>query len=200
MNISFIVILGLPVLYITGSLKKIVTAANISGKSFVLYFLCAAILSFLPIVNIAQNISVNISGAFLFLAPAVYLALKKKYDYKFFAICAGIALVSAAMSFLLNLYDLEYLNYIICITISFTAVFCYKEHAPVYIPVFLGVYSLFGSIMQLILSSYYTNVFFISAETTSVGIVLCLFLAYFAGKPKGRHAANSNRYKKDMLT
>jgi hypothetical protein len=51
MDISFIVILGLPVLYVTGSLKKIVKNAGIGGAAFVLYFACTAALSFVPVVS-----------------------------------------------------------------------------------------------------------------------------------------------------
>lgn len=200
MDISFIVILGLPVLYLTGSLKKIVANTNVSGRSFVLYFVCTAVLSLLPVLNITQNVSINLSGAFFCMAPAVYLAVKKQYNYKILITFAGIAIVAITVSFMFHSYTLPYLKYLISILISIIAIICFKKSAPVYVPVLIGIYSVFRSTMQLFINAYYQNVFFYGIEMISIAIVICLFFAYFTKKQKGRHSIQNNSPKKDLLT
>jgi len=200
MNISFIIILGLPLLYVTGSLKKIVANANISGVCFVMYFVCTAMLSFVPIVNITQEVSINAAGAFFCIAPAIYLSIKKEYDYKFFIPCAMAVLVSIASAFLQNSYTLPYLPYIVDAIFVMIAIFCFKESAPIFVPVLIGVYNIFWGVMQIFISTYNINVFFNAIEMTSISIAVCLFTAYFATKSKGRHAIRNNCTKKDIAT
>ena len=45
MDVSLIVLLGLPVLYLTGNLRKAVSSAGIRGNVFVMYFVIAILLS-----------------------------------------------------------------------------------------------------------------------------------------------------------
>lgn len=200
MDISFIVILGLPVLYLTGSLKKIVANTNVSGRNFVLYFVCTAVLSLLPVLSIAQNILINLAGAFFCTAPAVYLALKKQYNYKFLIAFAGITIISITVSLVFNSYTLPYLKYLVSILISIIAIICFAQNAPVYVPVLIGSYCIFRSTMQLFINAYYQNIFFYGIEMTSIAVVICLFFAYLTKKQKGRHSIGNNSLKKDMLT
>jgi len=199
MNISFIVILGLPILYLTGSLRKMVANANLGGVCFVMYFVCTAALSFVPIVRITQDISINLSGAFFCTAPAVYLAVKKDYDYKFFIPCVLITLMSIASAFLLNSYTLPYLPYLVSTIVVIIAIVFFNARAPIYAPVLIGLYNILWSVMQLFISNYYLNVFFNVIEITSASLVICLIAAYFVTKSKGRHAIRNNSPKKDML-
>jgi hypothetical protein len=188
MDISFIIILGLPVLYVTGSLKKIVKNAGVGGVAFVLYFVCTAALSFIPVIRLMQFMKINVAGAFFCIAPAVYLAVKRRYTYRYYLAFVLTTLFAVAVSFFTNTYTLPYLPYIVVLVITIAAVICFKRSAPLFAPVMMGVYGIASGFMQLFAGMDDTITLFSSIGMISLCSVLCLFAAYPISRPRGRHA------------
>ena len=187
MDISLVIIIGLPVLYMTGSLRKIVADADVGGRCFVLYFACTAVLSFLPEVNISQNVSLNIAGAFFCIAPAVYLIFKKGYFFSFYFVFTLVTLLGVIFSLVFSTYTLSYLPYIKSGIVALIAVVCFKKRAPVFVPVLMGVFSMAESLM-LLLTGMYMTALFDSVNTACVSIVFSLFaVSLFRKRKKGRH-------------
>ncbi|MDD5018096.1 MAG: hypothetical protein PHO15_08380 [Eubacteriales bacterium] len=188
MDISMIIVLGLPVLYATGSLKKIVANTGVGGRCFVLYFVCTAALSFLPAVTITQNVSLNLAGTFFCIAPAVYLTLIKAYTCRFYIAFVLTTFVSVVSSLIFT-YTPAYLPYLVIGIVSIGALIFFKARAPVFAPVLTGVFSVAGSMMQLCTDMYMTP-WLDSLGTASVSLVICLVAAYLVTRRRGRHAAN----------
>jgi hypothetical protein len=188
MDISFVVILGLPVLYATGSLKKIVRNTGVDGLCFVLYFVITAALSFVPEIKLTQGMRLSLDGAFFCISPAVYLIVKKRYTYKYYLTFVLTTLFSVALSFFSNLYTLPYLQYVVSFAIAVAAVMCFKAGAPVFTPVMMGVYGIAGGCMQLLSGMDNTIVLFGGLGMISLSTAVCLFVAYVVAKPRGRHA------------
>jgi hypothetical protein len=189
MDISFIVILGLPVLYVTGSLKKIVKNAGIGGAAFVLYFAITAALSFIPAAELIQGICVNPAGAFFCIAPAVYLAIKKRYTYIYYLAVVITTLFAVAVSFFTNTYTLPYLSYIVVLVIAAAAVVCFKTNAPLFAPVMMGVYGVAGRFMELFGGMNDSVTLFTGIGTISLCAAVCLFASYLFTRPRGAHSA-----------
>ncbi len=188
MDISFIVILGLPVLYVTGSLKKIVKNAGVGGAAFVLYFACTAALSFVPVLKLMQGIKIDISGAFFCVAPAVYLAVKKRYSYRYYLAFVLTTLFAVAVSFFTNTNTLPYLPYLVVLVISIAAVLCFKRSAPLFAPVMMGVYGIASGLMQLFAGMDDSITLFSGIGMISLSAALCLFAAYPLSRQRGKHA------------
>ncbi len=188
MDISFIVILGLPVLYLTGSLRKIVLNTGISGLSFVMYFACTAVLSFLPEVRIIQGMQINFSGAFFCVAPAVYMIVKKRYTYRHYLIFVLTSLAAVGIAFFSSSYTLTYLPYIIVFAVVLTAVVCFRAEAPVFAPVMMGAYSVAGGLMHILGGINNLVTLFGGIGQISICLTICLFSAYIVTKPRGKHA------------
>lgn len=187
MDISFIVILGLPVLYLTGSLKKIVGNLGLSGLCFVMYFAITAALSLIPEIKLTQGMKLSIDGAFFSIAPAIYLIAKKRYTYKYYLAFVLTTLFSVAVSFFSNLYTLPYIPYIISAVIAITAVLCFKSGAPVFAPVMMGVYGIAGGCMELLSGMDNSITLFGGLGMTSLSTAICLFAAYTVARPRGKH-------------
>lgn len=192
MDATLIVMLGLPVLYVTGSLKKEVANARISGVCFVLYFLCAAALSLIPRLQIVPAVSLSLQGAFFCIAPATYLAAKRRYNYQFYFCSALMVLLAVSVTFFLGSYTLPYLPYPLGLLISLIAVLCFKALAPVFAPMLIGMYGIAESIMQMLTGSGAT-VWFGDIKMTSVSVVLCIFTAYYVTRPRGKHSPHGRR-------
>jgi hypothetical protein len=73
MDFSLIALIGFPVLYLTGNLRKAVASAGIRGIVFVLYFIISALLSLIPRIGLFPWISLDLAGLFMGVAPAVYI-------------------------------------------------------------------------------------------------------------------------------
>ena len=189
MNISFVVILGLPVLYLTGSLRKTVVIAKVSGKCFVLFFVIAAALSFAPVIVVSQDVRFNLSGLFLFLAPAVYLAVKKRYNFRSYVVSLITVLLAVASTFFFNSYSIPYMTYIVSAFAAFAAMVCFRGAAFTFAPVLVGVYSASESMMRMLSGLFDITTLFDGLEMVSLSIVISLVLAYLSERPKGRHAA-----------
>lgn len=191
MDISFIVILGLPVLYLTGSLKKIVRNTGVNGMCFVLFFAITAALSFIPEVKLTQDMHLSLDGAFFCISPAVYLIVKKRYTYKYYLTFVLTTLFSVVISFFSNLYTMPYLPYIVSLVIAVAAVLCFKAGAPIFTPVMMGVYGIAAGCMQLLSGMDNTIVLFGGLGMTSLSTAVCLFVAYVVARPRGKHAQPS---------
>ena len=83
MDISLIVLIGFPVLYLTGSLRKAAAAAGIRGIQFVLYFVIATLFSLAPRIPILPGLSLDLTGLFMCVAPVVYIFYHRGYTYHF---------------------------------------------------------------------------------------------------------------------
>ncbi|MGI5850336.1 MAG: hypothetical protein ACOX8Q_09810, partial [Christensenellales bacterium] len=181
---------GLPVLYMTGSLRKTVANAHVSGICFVLYFIFTAALSFIPLVRVVQGISVNVAGAFFCVAPAVYLMAKKRYSYRYYITFVLTTLVTVVLSFLSNAYTLSFLPYSVSIATSFTAMLCFKGSAPVFVPVMVGIYGAVDGVMQLFAGINNSITLFGGIGIVSLSVAICLLMSGLVCRPKGRHAAD----------
>jgi hypothetical protein len=187
MDISFVMILGLPVLYLTGSLRKIVANTGVSGPCFILYFAITAALSFIPAIKLTQGMGLSLDGAFFCISPAIYLIVKKRYTYKYYLAFVLTTLFSVAISFFSNLYTLPYLPYIISVAIAVAAVLCFKSGAPVFAPVMMGVYGIAGGCMELLSGMDNSITLFGGLGMTSLCTAICLFAAYAIARPRGKH-------------
>jgi len=190
MDISFIVILGLPVLYLTGSLKKIVAYTGASGFSFVLFFVFTALLSLLPVEKVIQSIRIDVAGAFFCIAPAVYLAVKKRYSYIYYLTFVLTTLLAVALSFFSNIYAMIYLPYLVGFVIAFAAILCFKANGPIFAPVMMGVFGAAGSIMQLFGGMDNSVTLFGDLGTLTLCAALCLFISYLF-RTRGKHASRN---------
>lgn len=189
MDISFIVILGLPILYVTGSLKKIVKNAGINGTAFVLFFVITAVLSMIPIIKVVQGIRINVAGAFFCITPAIYLAVKRRYTYIYYLAAVMTTLFAVAVSFFTNTYTLPYLPYIVVFIITVSAVIFFKTNAPVFGPVMMGIYGVAGGFMELFGGMDDSVTLFSGIGMISLCAAFCLFVSYIFIRPRQTRAA-----------
>lgn len=147
MNISLIVMLGLPVLYLTGSLRQTVAAMKISGKAFVGYFLIAAALSLIPKITLFGTVIFNMTGAFLCTAPAVYLALRGDCGYRFSLAGLLSVLLSVSAYYIFSTYTVTYISQLTSVAVAIVALLCLGRYAPPKAPVLAGVYGISEGIM-----------------------------------------------------
>ncbi len=190
MDISLIVLIGLPVLYLTGSLRKAVAAAGIRGIHFVMYFIIGLVLSLVPEVRFSPWISFSLTGAFLCIAPAVYIALSGGYGYRFFLASAITVLLSVTSFFVSNTLTLPYLTPVLGLTVSAVAVLCFGRRAPEHAPVLAGLYGIGDSVMALLSDSARTVILFDVRAMATLSFAVCLFAAFLSvRRPRGRHAA-----------
>ena len=186
MDISFIVILGLPVLYATGSLKKMVKNAGVGGTAFVFFFAITAALSFVPIIKLLQGIRINFAGAFFCIAPAIYLAIKRQYTYVYYLAAVLTTLFAVAVSFFTNTYTLPYLPYAVVFIIAVAALMCFKANAPLFAPVMMGVYSVAGGFMELFGGMDDSITLFSGIGMISLCAAICLFVSHIFTRPRRR--------------
>jgi hypothetical protein len=187
MSISFIVILGMPVLFLTGSLKKIVYYTGAGGLVFLLYFACTAGLSFIPVVRIAQGLRFSPAGAFFCVAPAIYLALKRQFTYGFYLGLVLAVLFAVALSFFSNTYAMPYIIYIAGFAAAVAASVCFKSKGALFAPVMIGVYGAAGGLMQLFSGMDNSFTLFGNIDIMSLCMALSLFISYLT-RPRGKHS------------
>ncbi len=189
MDISFIVILGLPVLYITGSFKKIVINAGVGGAAFVVFFVITAALSFIPVIQLVEGIRVNTAGAFFCIAPAIYLAVKRRYTYIYYLAVVITTLFAVGVTFFTNTYTLQYLPYIVVFVIAAAAIICFKSNAPLFAPVMMGVYGTAEGFMELFGGMDDSIILFAGIGTISLCAAFCLLMSYLFTRPRGARSA-----------
>ncbi len=190
MDISLIVLIGLPVLYLTGNLRKAAAAAGIRGVHFVLYFIIGLLLSLVPEIRFSPWISLSLAGAFLSIAPAVYIALSGGYGYRFFLASAITMLLSVTSFFVSNTLTLPYLTPVLGLAVSAVAVLCFGRRAPEHAPVLAGLFGVGNSVMTLLSDSARTIALFDVRAMAVLSFAVCLCAAFFSvRRPKGRHAA-----------
>ena len=190
MDFSLIILIGLPALYLTGNLRKAVAAAGIRGTVFVLYFMIAALLSLVPQIHIVPWFSFNLAGAFICIAPAIYIALQGGYSYRFFLAACIVILLSITAFFVDNTFTLPYLTPLLGLAVSAVAVMCHGRRAPEHAPVLAGLFGVADSIMALLSDTARTVVMFNICTLASLSFTVCLLAAWLSlRRPRGKHAA-----------
>jgi hypothetical protein len=194
MDISLIVLIGFPVLYLTGNLRKAAAAAGIRGTAFVLYFVIAALISLAPRVQILPWMSLDLTGVFMCVAPAIHILRQRGYTYHFFLAAAITVLLSVTAFFVTNTLTLPYLSPLLGLAVSAVAVLCHGRRAPEYAPVLAGLFGLGDSIMMLLSDSARTMVLFDIRAMAALSFAVCLCAAYFSiRRTRGKHARYRRR-------
>ena len=178
MEYWMIILIGLPVLYMTGSLRKSVTNAGVSSAAFVLFFLCAAVLTLLGPVRVAKNISINIAGAFVCLAPMAYLVSKKRLHYSFFVAAVFVLAAGATAVLLRGSYTIAFLPYLVGVVIVAAALMSGRVYAPVYAPALMGVYTIVSCGIETGIRAVGRVVWFDCIGVAMVSICVCLIASY----------------------
>jgi len=190
MDISLIVLIGFPVLYLTGNLRKAVAAAGVRGLVFVLYLTISALLSVAPQVQILPWILLDIGGVFMSIAPAVYIFRQHGYTYHFFLAAAITVLLSVTAFFINNTLTLPYISPLLGLAVSAVAVLCHGRRALEYAPVLIGLFGLGDSIMALLSDSARTVVLFDIRTMAALSLLVCLCAAFLTvRRPRGKHEA-----------
>ena len=187
MNISTIVIIGLPVLILTGSLHRILANAGIGRRSAVLFFMCTAALSLLPSVRMAEDVWINAEGAFFCIVPAIYLAVTKTYSYRFFILFSFTTLLGVLSAFLISSYQIPFLTAVAGTAILLAALILAGARAPGVTVVLCGVYFAVQGIVQITTGIAYRTVLFGDIDMVTASAAACLFLSYVFYRPRGRH-------------
>lgn len=194
MDISLIVLLGLPVLYLTGNLRKAVASAGIRGIVFVLYFVIAVLLSLAPKISISPGLSLNIAGTFLSVAPAVYIAMQRGYTYRFFLASSITVLFSISAFFVTNTLTLPYLTPVLGLAVSAVAVLCHGRRAPEHAPVLAGLFGAADSTMALLADTARSVVLFDVCAMAAISFAVCLCATFLSVRRKrGRHTTGYMR-------
>lgn len=199
MEFWIVICIGLSVLYLTGSLHTAVANAYVSGSAFVLFFLCAAALSFVGAARVARNIAIDAAGAFVCLTPVVYLIRKKRMRYTFLAGAVFVMAAAAGVVMLRGSYTMDYLPYLIGVVIVAAALVSGREAAPVYAPALMGVFCVTSATIETAVRAVGRIVWFDCTGITVAAISVCLAAAYALTRPKagegrlGRAAAKSHK-------
>lgn len=183
MSISLIVMVGLPVLYLTGSLRKATSAACINGTVFALYFIICALLLIVPVVTIVDRISVCVAGSFFCIAPVLYLIIQKDFAFRFYLASAITVLLSVSASFVSISYTVTYLSPALIFAVSLLALLFMKGRAPLYAPVLIGIYSVAEDIMALLTETVSSVTAFDVMDIASLSFVICLAASYLLSRP-----------------
>ncbi len=183
MSISLVIMLGLPILYLTGSLRKSTGAANISGACFVFYFIISALLSVFPPVVIGGNIGIILPGAFMCLTPAVYLIIRRDFTFRFYLAAMVTVLISVTASFVSISYTIPFISALLIFSVSLVSLIFLKSRAPLFAPVLIGIYSLAADIMSLLTEAVRTVYAFDVLDIASISFVVCLAASYLLSRP-----------------
>ena len=183
MSISLVVMLGLPILYLTGSLRKSTSAAGISGACFMFYFVISALLSIFPPVMIGGNIGIVLAGAFMCLAPVVYLIIRRDFTFRFYLAAMVTVLISVTASFVSISYTISFISALLVFTVSLVSLIFLKNRAPLFAPVLIGIYSLAADIMSLLTEAVRTVYAFDVLDIASISFVVCLAVSYLLSRP-----------------
>ncbi len=183
MSISLVIMLGLPILYLTGSLRKSTSAAGLSGACFVFYFIITALLSVFSPIMIAQNIGISLSGAFMCLAPVVYLIVQRVFTFRFYLAAMVTVLISVTASFVSISYTISFISALLVFSVSLISLIFLKNRAPLFAPVLIGIYSVAADIMSLLTEAVRTVYAFDVLDIASISFVACLAVSYLLSRP-----------------
>lgn len=183
MSISFIVMVGLPVLYLTGSLRKATRAAGLGGTAFVLYFIICTFLLIVPVVTIIGGVTFSVAGAFLCIAPVFYLIYQKEFTFRFCLASAIAVLISVSASFVSISYTVTYLSAALIFSVSLLSLLFMKGKAPIFAPVLIGIYSMAEDIMALLTGTVRTVTAFNVTDIAAISFVVCLAVSYLISRP-----------------
>lgn len=194
MNISLIVMLSLPVLYLTGSLRKTTAKMKIGGAAFVVYFLAAAVLSVIPAVTVVPGLLVNFQGMFLCVAPAVYLALKKDCGYRLLLAAKLMVLLAVLSHYLFISFTFPAIKPLTGAAVAVIALCCLGHKAAPKAPVLAGVYAVSENIMALLTGQMRILRLFDAAELAVLCFMLCFTAASMAVYLKQLKAHRANTH------
>ncbi len=189
MDISLIVLIGFPILYLTGNLRKATAAAGIRGSLFILYFAVGLVLALVPPINFSSMLAINVSGAFLCIAPAVYSGLQGGFGFRFFLASAITVLLSVTSFFVSNTLTLPYLTPVLGLMVSAVAVLCFGRRSPEHAPVLVGLFGVVDCVMALLSDTANTVTLFDIRTMAMLSLAVCLGAAFLTlRRPRGRHA------------
>jgi hypothetical protein len=178
MDGSLIVLLGFPVLYITGSLHKAAAFLKVSGKAFVLYFACTLALLLLPTVRIAENFSLNFAGLFYCFAP-VALIIRQRYFPPGVPVAGALCVLVACIAELIwGDYTLTFLPYAEGVAVALLALICVGRRAAVFAPVLAGIFEAATHTVRLI-SGMDPTPWLSGVCAASVALAVCFFAGTF---------------------
>lgn len=183
MSISLVIMLGMPILYVTGSLRKSTSVAGISGACFVFYFIICTLLSIFAPIMINKNLGINLSGTFMCLAPVIYLLVRRDFTFHFYLAAMVTVLISVTASFLSISYTISFISALLVLSVSLVSLIFLKHRAPLYAPVLIGIYSVSADIMSLLTQAVRTVYAFDVLDIASVSFVVCLALSYLLSRP-----------------
>lgn len=177
MNISLIIMLSLPVLYLTGSLRRILEQLKIGGAAFVIYFFMAAALCAVPVINVLPLISVNLAGLFVCIAPTIYIAIKKQCGYRFLLASNLMVLLSALSNYLFLTFTMPVIKPVTGMAIVVIAICCLGFNAAPKAPALAGVFTLSENIIDLLTGQVRTLRLFDSIELAMLCFLVCFCAA-----------------------
>ena len=150
MDGSLIVILGFPVLYLTGSLHKAAAPLRLSASSFALYFLCTAALMLLPTVRVTNGFSICFAGLFYCFAPVAALIRQRDFPVGLPVAAALCVLFSCVEEMVWGDYTIPFLPYAEGAVIAVTALLCTGRRATLFAPILAGLFEAAGHVVRLI--------------------------------------------------
>lgn len=186
-----VVMISLPVLYMTGSLRRAVMIMGISGKAFLLYFAIGIVLAMLPIVY-AYRTGINVCGAYLCLSATIYAAATKRFDYRLFIAAAAALLIGVAEFVVSNSFVLPNIGYIRTAIVCIASILIYRGQAALFLPVIALVYNAAVFVVSLVLGLSHNFCLFSDMELILFGITVSLIVSYAFERTHGRHARRAH--------
>jgi len=181
-----VICLGLPILYMTGSLRHAVASAGLSGRAFVLFFLCAAVLDALPPVRTPGG-SVCIAGVFMSAAPIVYLAAKRRARLSFWIACIFSAASGALIALVFESMPIPYNGLVLAAPAAAASLLAGGARAPVYAPAAAGVSIAAAGAVDMMMQRALHIVWMDGVGVCAACAAACLFLAYYLARLRRKH-------------
>ncbi len=190
MDGSLIVILGLPVLYLTGSLRRAAEPFCVSGTTFVLYFICTAALMLLPTVRVTNGFSLCFAGLFYCFAPVAALIRQRDFPTGLPVAAALCVLFSCLEELIWGDYTITFLPYAEGAAIAVAALICIGRRAALFAPILAGLYEAAGHIVRIV-SGVDSSAWLSGICAVSVAVGICFavsaLLALRHPRRVGRH-------------
>jgi hypothetical protein len=150
MDGSLIVIVGFPILYLTGSLHKAAAYLNVRGAAFVLYFACTAALLLLPEVRVADRLAVNFAGLFFCFAPVAMASRLREFPVGLPVAATLCVLLSCMEELICGDYTIYFLPYMEGGVIAVVALVCLGRRAALFAPALAGLFEAAAHTVRLI--------------------------------------------------
>jgi hypothetical protein len=176
MDGSLIVILGFPVLYLTGSLRKAAAPLKVSAASFALYFLCTAALLLLPAVRVASGFSICFAGVFFCFAPVAALIRQRSFPVGLPVAAALCVLLSCVEEMIWGDFTIAFLPYVEGAAIALAALLCTGRRAALFAPLLSGLYEAAAHVVRIV-SGMDATPWSSGICATSVAIAVSFFAA-----------------------